>query len=212
MSADFLLNLGGTVWINSSPQVGREFLYLRRITMAKRKRGGRKGFSLSAFKDYRSDEFVPYIMRAEMGLLQAGQVDPTLTDGEVSQALTELMRQLEQPEALQRWLAEPETDEADPLTINTEAKSDFIHRLIFMNLQDAFAQEGPISAEDVSGILKVIRTSVKRWGHGDHRRGYLTYIEGFLGQMGVQTQLLTEEEFEELGVEPHLIDDGDNDE
>ncbi len=31
-----------------------------------------------------------------------------------------------------------------------------------------------------------------------HRRGYLTFLEGFLGQAGVRVQQLTEDEVEEL--------------
>jgi hypothetical protein len=49
--------------------------------------------------------------------------------------------------------------------------------------------------------LGVIKTSVKRWGHGAHRRGYLTYIEDFLGQAGVEVQKLSANEAKALGLD-----------
>ena len=59
-----------------------------------------------------------------------------------------------------------------------------------MNLQSAFEDNGPLEAEDVIGILGVIKTSVKRWSIGAHRRGYLTFLEDFLGQAGVGLALV----------------------
>jgi imidazolonepropionase-like amidohydrolase len=55
-------------------------------------------------------------------------------------------------------------------------------------------------AEDTIGILGVIKTSVKRWGVGMHRRGYITFLEGFLGQMGVKVRQLSAEEASDLGL------------
>jgi hypothetical protein len=81
-----------------------------------------------------------------------------------------------------------------------------------MNLRLAFERYGPLPAEDVMGILGVIKTSVKRWSVGMHRRGYITYIEGFLGQMGVKVQKLTEEDAKSLGLEADdtiYLDKGD---
>ena len=176
--------------------------------MAKRKRGKRKGFSLELAEDYRSEKYVIYIASAETGILQAGTIHSDLTDGDVYQALGDLITDLEEPDTFQRLFfpvnEEPEQEQ--------QKKADgLINFLIVSNLQTAFEQHGPLKADDVIGILNVIRTSIKRWSRGMHRRGYLTYIEGFLGQMGVRTWQLSEEEVENLEFyrAPDQLDDGD---
>ncbi len=167
--------------------------------MAKRKRGKRKGFSLKLETDYRSERFTMYIANAETGILQASKIDPELTDGDVKQGLTDLIAELEDPERAEALLTpgvEVQENEYD----QRKDELGIVPHFILMNLHFAFDQYGPLPAEDVIGILDVIKTSVKRWGHGDHRRGYLTYIEGFLGQAGIQAKLLTDEEAKQLGL------------
>ena len=183
------------------PNLGEE-VFDWRNKVAKRKRGKRKGFTLQLEKDYRSEAYVPYIVRIESGILQAATIDPDLTDGDVDQALRHFMAELQSPEALTRLLP-AKTDEASPDAESQKTKQDFIQFFVFLNLQDAFAEQlRPISAEDVSGIFGVLRSSLKSWGHGAHRRGYITYLEGFLGQMGIATRRLSEEEAAALGLEP----------
>ncbi|MBI1881586.1 MAG: hypothetical protein HYR94_25680 [Chloroflexi bacterium] len=167
--------------------------------MAKRKRkpGERQGFKLNLSKDYRSERYVMYIANAETGILQAATIDPDLTDGEVSEALADLISQLEQPE-LAGLLLSQKTDEPEPTEAKLEGKYAFVQHFVLMNLRSAFERYGLLDTEDVIGILGVIKTSVKRWSVGMHRRGYITYIEGFLGQMGVRVQKLTDEEAQAL--------------
>ena len=140
-----------------------------------------------------------YIANAETGLLQAGKINPELTDGQVSAALDDLISRLEQPELAELLLTQTAGE-----TQSSEAKlSDeynFVQHFVLMNLRSAFERYGPLEAEDVIGILGVIKSSVKKWSNGMHRRGYLTFIEGFLGQMGVKVQQLTAEEAEALGL------------
>ncbi len=177
--------------------------------MAKRKRkpGRSKGFKLRLAKNYRSDKYVPYIMNAEIGILQASAIDPDLTDGDVSQALMDLISQLEEPETLSKLLPTEAFDGPKEVDINGhQGPTDFVQSLIMMNLRTAFDQYGPLGAEDVIGILDVIKTSVKRWNIGMHRRGYLTYLEGFLGQMGVTVRELSEEEVEAFGLDVEDFD------
>lgn len=167
--------------------------------MAKRKRGGRKGFSLKLETDYRSERFTMYIANAETGILQASKVAPELTDGDVSQALTDLIAELQDPARAEALLTPgTETPEDEGEGEQEKDQLGIVPHFILMNLYSAFDRYGPLPAEDVIGILDVIKTSVKRWGHGTHRRGYLTYIEDFLGQMGVETRLLTPEEVENM--------------
>ncbi|NJN98972.1 MAG: hypothetical protein HC875_35200 [Anaerolineales bacterium] len=167
--------------------------------MAKRKRvpGERPGFKLNISQDYRSERYVMYIVNAETGLLQAGTVDPDLTDGDVNQALEDLIARLKQPEAAHLLLS-PRSSEPEDSEAKVEGEHAFVQHFVLMNLRSAFERYGPLDAEDVIGILGVIKSSVKKWSTGMHRRGYLTFIEGFLGQMGVKVQQLSDEEADEL--------------
>ncbi len=169
--------------------------------MAKRKRkpGSRKGFKLNIAKNYRDDRYVIYIANAETGILQAGTIEANLTDGDVYQALEDLISQLQEPDTYSKLFTSETSEEPDELEKKKKKEIDgLVQTLILMNLRSAFQEHGPLEAEDVIGILGVIKTSVKRWSVGMHRRGYLTYIEGFLGQMGVKTWQLSPEEVENL--------------
>ena len=168
--------------------------------MAKRKRtpGSHKGFRLELVKDYRSERYVMYIAHAETGILQAGTINPDLTDGDVFRALADLIAQLQEPDTFARLFPVEMAEKSDVADKN-EGQS-FVQIFILMNLRDTFKKYGRLEAVDVIGILDVIKTSVKRWGVGMHRRGYLTYIEGFLGQAGVKVQQISQEEVEALGL------------
>lgn len=169
--------------------------------MAKRKRvpGERPGFKLNINPDYRSERYVMYIANAETGLLQAGTINPDLTDGDVSQALEELIARLKQPEGASLLLS-PRSSEPGGSEAKVEGEHAFVQHFVLMNLRSAFERYGPLDAEEVIGILGVIKSSVKKWSTGMHRRGYLTFIEGFLGQMGVKVQQISAEEAEALGL------------
>jgi hypothetical protein len=170
--------------------------------VAKRKRvpGERPGFKLNLNQDYRSERYVMYIANAETGLLQAGTIDPDLTDGDVSQALEELIARLKQPEGASLLLSPAAEGEAQGSEAKVEGEHAFVQHLVLMNLRSAFERYGPLEVEDVIAILGVIKSSVKKWSVGMHRRGYLTFIEGFLGQMGVKVQQISAEEAEALGL------------
>lgn len=181
--------------------------------MAKRKRkpGEHPGFKLNLSKDYRSERYLMYVANIETGILQAATIESELTDGEVSEALEDLISQLKEPD-LARLLLSPETDEPQQPEAKVEGNHAFVQHFILMNLRSAFERHGPLDAEDVIGILSVIKTSVKRWSVGMHRRGYITFIEGFLGQMGVKVQKLTDEKAHALGLEADdtiYLDKGD---
>ena len=177
--------------------------------MAKRKRGKRKGFKLQITPDYRSERYVMYIMSAETGILEAATIDPDLTDGEVSQALQGLITELQEPQTFTNLFSAQSAETDEPAL----GEDGLVQQMVLMNLRRAFDKHGPLGAEDVVGILEVIKTSAKRWGVGPHRRGYLTYLAGFLAQAGIEPKLLTEEELSALGLTaPDLIEQGDNDE
>ncbi|MDX1523169.1 MAG: hypothetical protein R3264_16200 [Anaerolineae bacterium] len=179
--------------------------------MAKRKRGNRKGFKLRVETDYRSEAYVMYVMAVETGILQAGTIALELTDGDVSKALASLINALHDDEAALDRLLQLVSEE-DDIEVEEGESLSLIEQFISMNLKQAFEQHGPLNATDVAGVLDVIKTSVKRWGHGDHRRGYLTYIEGFLGEAGVRVMKLSKDEAMALGFEdndPPSLKQGD---
>jgi len=171
--------------------------------MAKRKRkpGDRKGFQLKLDKDYRSEAYVMYITYAETGILQAATIDSEVTDGDVFRALEDLISQLQEPEALTRLLpGDTAAADQEPSSETSNGLQGYIQHFILMNLKSIFEKHGPLEAEDVIGVLSVIRTSIKRWNVGMHRRGYLTYLEDFLGQMGIAVEEISAEEAEALGI------------
>jgi hypothetical protein len=122
------------------------------------------------------------------------------------------MLRLKDPEVFTELFTNPSSDDPQKGD-DDENPTSFIEYFITMNLRNAFEQHGPLEAEDVIGILGVIKTSVKRHSVGMHRRGYLTFLEGFLGQMGVAVQKLSAEEAEKLGLEaPSNVIEGEYDE
>ncbi|RMF21755.1 MAG: hypothetical protein D6765_15215 [Bacteroidetes bacterium] len=73
-------------------------------------------------------------------------------------------------------------------------------------MKRAFEKYGPLPPEDVIGILKVIRRSIKTWGYGPNQRGYLIYLQDFLGKVGVHVQKLSAEEYQTMfGEEPPAL-------
>jgi len=172
--------------------------------MAKRKRkpGSRKGFKLRPVKDYRSSDFTYYTMNAEIGILQASKIEPDLKDSNVSESLKDLITRLEEPEALPKLLpAETSADVDEVVRSDSQRELNIVQALILSNLRRAFDKHGPLEAEDVAGILDVIKTSVKRWSVDRRGRGYLTYIEEFLGQMGIDVQEISKEQARALGLD-----------
>ena len=165
--------------------------------MAKRKRRPGGGSKLRPIKDYRDHEYVPYIMQAETGILQAWSVDRNMRDGDVRQVLRGLIAQLQKSETLPEILV---SDTSEWHEINAAGTKNLTEQLILRNLRQAFEQYGPLEAEDIVGILKVINNSVGAWNIGMQGQGYLKYLEGFLGQMGIRTQVLSEDEVRRLGL------------
>ena len=68
--------------------------------MAKRKRNRGSGSKLRPIKDYRDDEYIPYIFKTETGILQAWTIETKLTDGDVRQALRGLIKQISETDEL----------------------------------------------------------------------------------------------------------------
>ncbi len=171
--------------------------------MAKRKRrpGNRKGFKLRLEKDYRDERYVMYVVSVETGILQVSTIDSNLTDGDVIDALEDLILQLQNPEVFANVLFPQSAGAAPAADAGEEKIMGRTQNFILMNLRSAFEQHGALPAEDVVGILDVIKRSTRKHSVGMHRRGYLTFLVGFLGQMGIEVRQLSDEEVEEMGLE-----------
>jgi hypothetical protein len=181
------------VELNPRPKLGGVFLFgERRKPMAKRKVRSGGGFKLRLEKDYRSDEYIPYIFRTETGILEAWTIEPDLRDGDVRETLRKLISSIKKSGVL-------------PGELTGESASDqtttFLEISILSRLRSAFDEYGPLDAEDVMGILSTINHSVGSWNRGMHGQEYLKYIKGFLGGMGVAPRQLSEEEVKMLGLD-----------
>lgn len=167
--------------------------------MAKRKRNRGSGSKLRPIKDYRDDEYIPYIFKTETGILQAWTIEPALTDGDVRQALRGLIKQISEANELPQALRDFE--EENTTSVDTADPEGLLAQFILNGLGLAFQENGPLVAEDVVGVLKTINGSVGTWNIGMRQQGYLRYLRQFLGQMGVESRILTEEEVKELGLD-----------
>lgn len=144
---------------------------------------------------YRTDELVPLHLQTETGIYHAFVASKRkLTDAEVESALRRLILQL-------RRGSQPSLDDASPGESETapslEEEMVLLHiRLNWQRMQESGALPG---RDTLVGVLRSILGSIETWKHaGAESRGYLEYIEGFLGRMGVHAESLPEEALSEL--------------
>jgi len=158
--------------------------------MAKRKRKPGGGSKLKPVKDYRSDKYIPYIFKVEVGILEAWKMEPDLRDGDVRQALRNFIKTIKH------------TNKLPPELIGSEEKSaqTILEWRILDQLSGIFQEETPLSVEDTIGILNEVNRSVGAWNRGMRGQEYLKYIDGFLGDTGVEVRQLTDEEAQQLGL------------
>ena len=150
--------------------------------MAKRKRKPGSGSAksvLKPIKDYRDDQYVPYIYGGERGIINVWQSWPEMTDGDVRQALRKLIK------IGQGW-AQPADSPAD-LTVPSlefafEDRHDILCSAIIAGLKDVFAESGPLTVEDLLGVLKQMNYSIGNMNTGMRQQSYLRFVAGFLDQ------------------------------
>jgi hypothetical protein len=134
---------------------------------------------------YKTEQYVEAIMKAEVGIYEAYVLtDRRLTDRKVRDALEYLVRDLRGEKPM------PPAD--NPQTENDKGEpEDLIASRIKDNWRELFARSPRHSAADLVGILRTILGSIRVWSRpGPDSRGYLHYLEGFLGQMGVKVEAL----------------------
>jgi len=144
-----------------------------------------KGERVQAYRGnkYKSERFVEALMQAEVGIYESYVItDRRLTDREVEKSLEYLILQLrgEQPEP-----------PANNPRVDLEGESeDMIAWRIKEHWAELFADKPRHSNSDLAGILRTILGSINVWSRqAAEARGYLHYIEGFLGEMGVHVEV-----------------------
>lgn len=148
--------------------------------MAKRKRkvGEGGGVKLKIAKNYQHDQYAPYIMGAESGIVRVWQAIPDLTDGDVRQALRQLIKMLD------RWeIASDEIvtlTEEDRLLFDGQDKVNQLQAGIVAGLSLSYKDYPPLHKEDVIGVLKQINYSIGNMNRGLRLQNYLHYVRDLL--------------------------------
>jgi tetratricopeptide (TPR) repeat protein len=146
--------------------------------------------SRSSSKNYRMEEFVMFIMRAEVGIQEAATLVPTIRDGDVTNALNRLLRWLETSSELPHIPVGEVKDGTLTIDAGKVNPSDLIAARIVNNWHIAMEEYGERSNADLAGCLRVILDSVRTWTRGPKSRGYLAYAAEFLKKGGVEMKLV----------------------
>ena len=158
--------------------------------MAKRKRKPGGGSKLHPIKDYRSEKYISYIFKTEVGILEAWKMEPDLRDGDVRNALRDLIKTMKRTNQLP-----PELTAGVEKSANSPLEWRILDRL-----SGIFQEEAPLTVEETIGVLTEVNHSVGVWNRGMRGQGYLKYIDDFLGGTGVEVRQLTDEEAQQLGL------------
>jgi hypothetical protein len=124
-------------------------------------------------------------MQAEVGIYETYVItERRLTDRQVRAALEYLIRELRGEK--------PVPPASNPQTDNDRGEpEDLIAARVKDHWRDLFARRPRHSDSDLVGILRTILSSIRVWSRpGPESRGYLHYLEGFPGQMGVHAEAL----------------------
>lgn len=136
--------------------------------------------SPSKGKDYRSQRYIPYIFRAEVGIYESSVMAPELTDAEVVRALQTMIRQLR---AGKKVAFGEDIVGADDL--------------IAWRISQNWEQLPQLSNADLAGCLnEVLQSAQTRSQMHRDSRGYLKYLEKFMRKAGVKVQRIPASELE----------------
>lgn len=166
--------------------------------MAKRKNRPGTGSKVRAPKDYRDDQYLPYIFKAEAGILETWAMEPDLRDGEVREVLRSIMSPIKKSGQLPPELTGESVSESTSTVKLTRSSHVIMRNLILTHLRGAFDQHGPLDAQDTLGILTVMNNSVGAMNMGMLGQEYLKFLKGFMSGMGFNVRQLTEQEVETM--------------
>ncbi len=130
---------------------------------------------------YKSDKLVPVVYHTELGIYESFVMsEREMTDHDVRAALEWLIRGIRG-----RTIAVPRQQPPNDCTEEEPAGS-----MILWNIRrqwDECFEEVPFPGRDtLIGVLRTILGSIEVWGNvSPTSRGYLRYLEGFMGKLGV---------------------------
>jgi hypothetical protein len=128
---------------------------------------------------HQEDKFVPYVMKIELGILQASKIDPTLNDQQIKESLRQLMR------AFKRSSSDKAVcDAARARGIATSVKDNNLPPIV-NNLAQALEENGPLPVEDIVGVISTARSSISAWSVGHNSQTYLAFLEQFFADLGI---------------------------
>ena len=137
-------------------------------------------------RNYRTEKYIEYIFKAEMGVLQAAKLLPELTDGEALDALRKLVARI-RSSGLPRFREQPTDTEG------------LIAWLIVQGWEDLFRSQARLSKRDMIGCLNTVVESAETHVRKPGGRSYLKFLEKFMKRAGVSVRVepVTESEGEE---------------
>jgi len=133
---------------------------------------------------YKSPEFVKPLFQTEVGIYEAFVISGrSMPDDDVEDELQDLIDELRRRPAAELIYGKLEGDDAPGLVKAT----------ILMRWQVMLEDRTLPARDDLVGILRTILGSLETWrSKSASSRGYLSYLEGFMGKMGVTVQLAAE--------------------
>ena len=131
-------------------------------------------------KNYRSEEYVVFILNAEVAVQEATLIAPSIRDGDVTNALNRLLRWLETNSDLPYIPVGEVKDGVLTVDVDKVNPNDLIAARIVNNWHIAMNEYGERSNADLAGCLRVILDSIQTWTRGPKSRGYLAYAAEFL--------------------------------
>ena len=145
-------------------------------------------------KKYRAEEYVMFILNAEIGIQEAAMLTPSIRDGEVAIALNRLVQWLETNSGLPDIRVGEVKDNTLMIDADKVNPSDLITARIVNNWHIAMEDHGERTNADLAGCLRVVLDSLRTWTRGPKSRGYLAYAAEFLKKGGIKMQLVPSDE------------------
>jgi hypothetical protein len=135
---------------------------------------------------YKSPHFVEPLFETEQGIFEAFVVSGrTMTDNAVEEELQGLIDELRQSPVAELIYRESAED-GEP--------TGWVAPMVLQHWRRLLESRGLPARDDLIGILRTILGSLDVWrSKSASSRGYLNYLEGFMGKMGVSMKLVTDD-------------------
>ena len=146
-------------------------------------------------RKYQKDKYVPIFITAETAILETfAMSDRRMDDDDVREGVTTLITWL-------RKGAVPALEDLSPEQCRTFSEEDFLASNILNHWCQEFTDSPPVGRDVLIGVLRTTLASIDTWG-SKGPRGYLHYIEEFLGNAGIEVREVTMEELDALQYVP----------